>query len=168
MAATDVAAVKMVGALRYELIEGAEEEEDLDAWLEPFVTAIDGFLAANLSSGIYASVDAGVVSRLRLGGAYLVMEMVTAALKARKVYGTHYAFDSEEAESYHDPLDVEWRSLASRMIGDWIVIDTPTTTFARPVFGATAVIDPYEINDVWTNLDLLLARVRNQPTVVIP
>lgn len=140
---TAVARVKALGQLRFDLFEGLDNDGELDTFLGPFLSAVDGYLDANLAEDIPASVEAGVVARLDLGAAYLVLELVTASLKARKVYGTHAPYDSEEAESYDEPLNKEWKELALLMIGEWIPLEDPTpgSAFARPVLRATTPVD---------------------------
>jgi hypothetical protein len=161
---TTVERIKALGQLRYDLFEGFADEAALDDFLEVFIGAVDGYLEANLADDIPASLEAGVVARLDLGAAYLALELVTASLKARKVYGTHAPFDSEESQSYDEPLNKEWKELALLMIGEWIPLEDPTpeSAFARPVLVATTPVD-YRSTSILTPIEQwneLLTRVR--------
>lgn len=161
---TTLTRIKQLGQLRFDLFEGIGGESELNLFLEPFRSAVSGYLTANLADGIAASTDAGVLARLDLGAAYLALELVTASLKARKVYGTHSPYDSEESQSYDEPLNKEWKELALLMIGEWIPLEdpTPASAFARPVLVATTPVD-YDSISILTPLEQwneLLTRAR--------
>lgn len=101
------------------------------AWLQIRLTPAD----------IYETTDADIQVVLAQGEAYLALHFLVPAIKARKVYGTHFAWDSETSERYAELIDVEWLALAQELLADWLIVAVGDRVFARPKMRVGTVID---------------------------
>jgi hypothetical protein len=97
------------------------------------------------------AVDDPTSSRGRLfkrAEAYLTLNFLVEALKARKVYGTHAPYDEEDSSSFATLIDTEWVQKVNDLIGPYLETETGgpgANAFALPVFGATEAIDATDL-----------------------
>lgn len=98
----------------------------------------------------------------------LTMHFLTMQLKARKVYGTHFPYDSEGSERFEELIDVEWFKQVEGFVSGFLNTQVdPGKTFFLPAFGATGTILRSEKDAITTKLDDLLidAEGRVQPPI---
>lgn len=119
-------------------------QSELETTIDNGERVAAAWLRLNLVPGIYTSSDTDTQEVLSLAEAYLVLHFIVPALKARKVYGTHFAWESEESDSYAALIDTEWMDLAKQLLGDWITVPVGESHFARPVLKVGPVIDPLD------------------------
>lgn len=117
---------------------------ELDTAILNAMAVAASWLRTRLPSGIYDSTDDDVQSLLGLAEAYLSLHFLMPHLKARKVLGTHFSFDSEESERYEELIDVEWLKMAQDLLGEWLTIASGERHFARPRLRIGTVIDPLD------------------------
>ncbi len=91
----------------------------------------------------YASADASIGLVFKQAEAYITLQYLADALKARKVYGTHAPFDSEDASSYAQMIDVEWETRAETLLSRFTTLDTAARPIALPVFSVGPVVNRY-------------------------
>lgn len=115
---------------------------ELDTAIDNAITVASAWLRVRMTPGIYTTTDTDIQALLAQGESYLALHFLMPAVKARKVVGTHFAWESEEAESYAELIDVEWLALAQELLADWIIINTGESHFARPRMRVGTVIDP--------------------------
>lgn len=132
-----------------------------DAALNTFIDAQIAVASAWLSltaPTYYASTDASIDLVFKQAEAYITLQYLADALKARKVFGTHFPYDSEESSSYAQLIDVEWEARAETLLSRFVTLDTAANPIAFPYFGTSSVID-------YTNVDSAeaeLTEIRNQ------
>lgn len=119
-----------------------ETAEDVSSWLR----------ARSLAN--YVSTDTDTRRQMRRGEAYLVLQALCEPLKARKVFGTHWAIDSEESARYEELIDTEWSKLADQWLSGLLISED---RFSAPVFAITNPVDPSRIPTVdQRNRDVLI------------
>lgn len=160
---TTVQQVKDVGGLNHAddyLLFRVANTPALDDLIEDAIDVAAAWLRTRLPSGIYATSDTDIQTLLALGEAYLALHFLAPHAKARKVYGTHFAFDSEDSERYEELIDVEWLKLMEDLLGEWLDV-SPTGSFARPRLRVGAVIDRNDLQSVEEEFAETLDHVRS-------
>lgn len=109
----------------------------LTTLISDLITEAAGVLAIDIGSDY---TDPTLSAKMDLITLYWVLSEAWEALKARKVVGTHFAVDSEEAAAYQELIDVEWRGRFDALAAPYL--DTGTTSnFSLGVFSVTDVLD---------------------------
>jgi hypothetical protein len=135
MAWATVERVKEVGGLNHPhdyLAYRLDGELDLDNLIDKAIRTASAWIKTRIAGGIYTTLDLDVQELLALGESYLTLHFMTPALKARKVYGTHFAFESEDSDRYAELIDMEWMALAQELLGEWLTVPVGEAHFAFP------------------------------------
>ena len=142
MPLTDSDQVIEAGSLRWELFEGLTDTAGLVALVDRWIAVADAFVYRRVGASVYDDTTPQIQTMLASAEAFLTLGYLGAQAKARKVYGTHYSFDSEEAASYDNPLEVEWRQLAIELLDEFAVLDDGAgSAVALPVFLVSTDVD---------------------------
>lgn len=141
MPLTTASQVIEAGSLRWELFEGLTNAAGLRTLVDRWITVADAFVYRRVGAATYGDSDARIQSVLGAATSFLTLAYLGTQAKARKVYGTHYSFDSEDSQSYDNPLETEWRQLAIELLDEFATIDTATTSFAAPVLLTSDPVD---------------------------
>lgn len=113
------------------------DQTALDAIVQSAIDYGDAWLQGHAGSNYGITTPSWVPVLQRRGVMYLALEALTDMLKARKIYGTQYAYDSEESASYEALIDNEWGQKARESLDIWLTVETQGTGFALPYFGIT-------------------------------
>lgn len=90
----------------------------------------------------YDNGDADTDALFTHAEALLTMHFLAETLKARKVYGTHFPYDSEDSDSYAKLIDVEWMHQVEELVGPFLAVTVgDEKPFAAPVFLTFGVLD---------------------------
>lgn len=169
MALTSVAEVERIGALIPELFD--TNQAGLDAIVLDAITDADSWMVVYLgdSYGGANAAETGVQARAQ---AYLAMAYIEPTLRAKKVRGTHYPLDSEDAVAYEDLLEKDWEGLARSLLAKWISLETTgggtAQNFALPYFAASDgpdLTDPALTDSEALRLRRIADRARSLPEV---
>jgi hypothetical protein len=129
--------VEQVGALRYELFNLPDQPTML-AFLQGAIDYADAWMQGHMGANYGLSQYTWQVDLQRRGQIYLALEAVCDTLKAEKIYGTHFAYMSEESASYEALIDNEWGQRAKEALDLWITVEQQGKPgFAMPYFGIT-------------------------------
>lgn len=171
MAQATVALVKELGGLNnsddYNLWRFSTPDE-LDAALVRALAVASAWIRRRAPS-LYTTTDADTLTCLGVGEAFLALHFIVAPLKARKVFGTHWALDQEDSSRFAELIDVEYKQLAEDALGLDLTIVTEPNAFARPTFTIGPVIDPLtdtSIESETEQLDEIVARARGVTSVI--
>jgi hypothetical protein len=140
----DVTRVKEIGGLNHAddyLSFRFATVAELNTAINNAIAVASAWLNVRLAPGIYTTTDTDIQELLSQGEAYLALHFLIPAVKARKVIGTHFAWESEDSDRYAELIDVEWLALAQELLADWIIIPVGDTHFARPRMRVGTVID---------------------------
>jgi hypothetical protein len=130
------------------------DQASLDALVQSAIDYGDAWLQGHAGAFYGIQTEAWMPVLQRRGVMYLALEALTDMLKARKIYGTQYAYDSEESASYEALIDNEWGQKAREALDLWLTVETQGTGFALPYFGIT---EPVPLVEDGTNgLDSLI------------
>lgn len=119
---------------------------ELNTAINNSIVVAASWLKTRLPSGIYTSSDTDIQNLLSLAEAYLALHFLMPHLKARKVTGRHFAFESEDSDRYEELIDVEYLKLAQDLLGEWLTIAVEDRHFARPRMRVGPVIDPNDVS----------------------
>src|SRR5438552_13430852 len=113
MPLTSVANVRKTGGiaeanayLLFQMADDAELNTEVDRKL-----ALAAAWLASRAPDFYtgsATAEAGIDTLFSGAEEALAMHFLTMQLKARKVYGTHFPYDSEDSDRFGELIDVEW------------------------------------------------------------
>lgn len=159
-ALTNATAVIEAGQLRWELFEGLTDKAGLVALVSRQLLIADAFVYRRVGASTYSDTDERIQTMLAAAECYLTLAYLTAMAKARKVYGTHYSFDSEDSQSYDNPLETEWRQLAIELLDEFAVIDEPGSAVALPVFLVSTDVDETLTQSTPDDIDTWLDEAR--------
>jgi hypothetical protein len=81
---------------------------------------------------------------------YLALEAITDTLKAEKIYGTHFAYMSEDSPAYEALIANEWGVKAMQSLDIWVTVETAASHFAMPLFLTSVPL----IENEWQNTAL--------------
>lgn len=121
-----------------------ESDAELTVAITNAIAVASSWIQLRIDTGIYASADTNIQTVLSLAEAYLSLHFLVPALKARRVFGTHYALETQEAAAYAELIDVEWMALARELIDAWVIIDTPGSVYAKPRMRVGTAINPLD------------------------
>lgn len=160
--------VSDIGALTPALFQVADTTA-LNALIQSALDYADGWFQGHSGANYGILTPAWVPVLQRRGVIYLALEALTDTLKARKIYGTHSPYMSEDSPAYEALIDNEWGQRAREALDLWLTIETQGTGFALPYFGIT---EPVPIVEDGTNgleplnvlYEELLARARGLST----
>jgi hypothetical protein len=168
MALTTSSQVIEAGSLRWELFEGLTDTAELTALVDRWILVADAFVYRRVGASTYSDTTPQIVTMLAAAECYLCLAYLGAQAKARKVFGTHYSFDSEESQSYDNPLETEWRQLAIELLDEFAVIDEPGSAVALPVFLVSTDVDDTLTQSTPDDLDAWLDEARGFPIREVP
>lgn len=119
-----------------------------DAALETFVNEMIAVASAWLgqTSVHYSSATPAIQAIHAQAEAYIALQYLADALKARKVYGTHWPLDMEDSASFANMIDIEWEARAETLLSRFTTLDTAARPIAFPTFSVGPIID-------YTNID---------------
>jgi hypothetical protein len=130
------------------------DQPSLDALVQSAIDYADAWVAGHAGQNYGLTTPSWVPILQRRGVMYLALEALTDMVKARKVYGTQYAYDSEDSEAYERLIDNEWGQRGREALDIWLTVETQGTGFALPYFGIT---EPVPLVEDGTNgLDSLI------------
>jgi hypothetical protein len=112
----------------------------LTTMISDLITQAVSYHTYRIGADYTQTADAGLVTVMDLITTYWVLAEAWEALKARKVVGTHFAVDSEEAAAYQQLIDVEWRGRYNELAADFIVTET-TDPYSLGVFVVSTALD---------------------------
>src|SRR5436190_7503628 len=84
------------------------DQTSLDTLVQSAIDYADAWVQGHAGSNYGLTTPSWVPILQRRGVMYLALEALTDMVKARKVYGTQYAYDSEDSEAYERLIDNEW------------------------------------------------------------
>lgn len=171
MAYATVALVKELGGLNeasdYLLFRFSTPDELDAAIVRKIAVAAAWLRSRNLSA--YLTTDADELVVIAEGEAYLALHYLIMPLKARKIYGTHWALDQEDSTRFGELVDVEYKDMAQDLLGEFFTVTEEANAFARPTFQIGPVIDlltDTTIDSEEEQLEKLAARSRGLTSVV--
>lgn len=147
------AEVESIGALTPQLLQVADQTS-LDTFVQAAIDFADAWMQAHLGTANYGLTQfTWQVELQRRGQMYLALEAITDTLKARKIYGTHSPYMSEESPAYEALIDNEWGIRGIQCLDLWVTLESATRHFALPIFATSAPIN--ETDAPGTGLDPL-------------
>lgn len=144
MALTSVTEVRRLGGLDDELayqLFRLPDEPALEALIEDEITLASAYLTSKAGTEYTQTADTDQQALFRRAEAYFVLIQLVEPLKARKVFGTHAPYDSEESLAYERLIDTEWQAKFEMLVGNFVADDTPTTPFSLGAFRTTEPFD---------------------------
>lgn len=158
MSLTTVANVRQTGGIAEAdafLMFRVADDTALNAEVARMLARASAWLAEQAPLHYTGSATASANVDLLFTGAEeaLTMHFLTMQLKARRVYGTHFPYDSEGSERFQELIDVEWFAQMNGLVGRFFEVSSDAGhPFALPVMGTTSTIQPEEIDSVTTRL----------------
>ncbi|HEV8176115.1 MAG TPA: hypothetical protein VGP44_00360 [Gemmatimonadales bacterium] len=134
MALTTAANVRAVGGLDEasdHLLFRDPDDAALDARINALIPAAAAWLRTR-APVYYASTDVDIIALFTHAESLLTLILLVETLKARKVYGSHFPFDSETSDRYEALIDTEWPKQLEMLIDPYLTIETEGTAFAMP------------------------------------
>jgi len=125
--------------LAYELFR-LPDEAALDALISDEIDLASAYLTSKAGSDYTQTADSGKQAIFRRAEAYFVLMQLAEPLKARKVYGKHAPYASEESLSYQRLIDEEWAAKFEMLVGQFIADDTGSP-YSAGVFITTEPFD---------------------------
>src|SRR5436305_12506599 len=127
------AEVEAIGARTPALFQVAAKTA-LDTLVRSAIDYADAWFQGHsgLNYGLTVPSWAPVIQRR--GVMYLALEALTDTLKARKIYGTHAPYMSEDSPAYEALIDNEWGQRGREALDLWITVEKQGTGFALPYF----------------------------------
>jgi len=113
------------------------DQASLDAIVQKAIDYGDAWFEGHAGNNYGILTPAWVPVLQRRGVMYLALEALGDMVKARKIYGVHYAYDSEESPAYEALIDNEWGARAREALDVWITVEQAGSGFALPYFGIT-------------------------------
>jgi hypothetical protein len=142
-----------IGALTPALFQVADTTA-MNLLIQSALDYADGWFQGHSGLNYGLTTPAWVPVLQRRGVIYLALEALGDTLKARKIYGVHAPYMSEESPAYEALIDNEWGQRAREALDLWITVEKQGTGFALPYFGIT---EPVPIVEDGTNgLDPLI------------
>lgn len=139
--------VKTIGMLTYPMFLVADDAA-LDTIVQAAIDYADAWFQGHSGSNYGLTTPTWVPVLQRRGVMYLALEALGDMVKARKIYGTQFAYDSEESPAYEALIENEWGQRAREALDLWITVEKQGTGFALPVF---LITDPTPILEDDTN-----------------
>jgi len=84
------------------------------------------------------------VNLQRRGQIYLALEAICDTIKARKIYGTHAPYMSEDSPAYEALIENEWGQRAMVALDLWVTVERASRAFAMPLFLTSSPIPEIE------------------------
>lgn len=121
-----------------------EDEAELDDMVAEDLALASAWLSDRVDAAYYTGSATANTARdllFKRAECLLAMHFITLPLKARKVEGTHWAVDQEDASSFAELIDNEYLKAAELLIEPFVEITTDDTPFALPVMVVTTPVD---------------------------
>lgn len=139
------------------------DDGELSAAIANAMAAASSWVVVRIEASVYASTDSDINTLLALGEAYLTLHFLVPALKARKVFGSHYAVEAEDSDRFAALIDVEWLNLARELLEPWLIVPGTTSAYAKPRMRIGTVINPLDpgFETIETEFEETLDRARS-------
>jgi hypothetical protein len=121
-----------IGALTPALFQVADTTA-MNLLIQSALDYADGWFAGHSGLNYGLTTPAWVPVLQRRGVIYLALEALSDTLKARKIYGVHAPYMSEESPAYEALIDNEWGQRAREALDLWITVEKQGTGFALPL-----------------------------------
>lgn len=138
--------VEDIGALTPALFQLADQAS-LDTFVQAAIDASDDWMQGHLGASYGLAQFDWQVGLQRRGQMYLALEKLTDTVKARKIYGTHAPYMSEDSPAYEALIDNEWGIRAMEMLDLWVTVESPTRHFAMPLLLTSSPLIENEIQN---------------------
>lgn len=136
-------------------------EAELHAFAQAKVAAAAGWLRRKITAAVYDDVsDADFTAAVTQAETWAAAILLAKVIEARKVYGTHWAVDSEDSTGYANLIEQWERLLTEFLLELEEEAEGDERPFAMPAMALTAGVDRSAV-PVFTDLlqdDLDLAR----------
>jgi len=120
---------------------------ELTAAIADAIAVASAFLKVRDPGGVYTTTDTDIQEILAQAESFLALHFFVPALKARRVYGTHYPLESEGSDRFEELIDIEWMELAQQLLAGIINLEVKgEKAFARPTLRVGRVIDPLDVS----------------------
>jgi len=138
--------VEQIGALFPNLFN-FPDQTTLDTFVQGAIDYADGWMIGHMGPNYGLSLP-WQVELQRRGQMYLALEAICDTIKAEKIYGTHFAYLSEESPSYAELITNEWGVRAMASLDLWVTVeDVAGGAFALPVFMTSSPLIENEIQN---------------------
>jgi hypothetical protein len=138
--------VEAIGALTPQIFV-LPDQPSLDTFVQSSIDFADAWMQGHMGSNYGLTDAAWKVNLQRRGQIYLALEALCDTVKAEKVYGTHFAYISEESPQYEALINNEWGVRAMQALDLWVTVETGSTAFALPLFLTSAPLIENEIEN---------------------
>lgn len=168
MPLTTVANVRQTGGIAESnayLLFQMDDDDALNDEVERMLNRASAWLASRAEDFYTGSAtsDTGIDALFEGAEECLTLHFLTMQLKARKVYGTHFPYDSEGSERYEELIDVEWFAQMEGLVGAYMEVGGDAAhPFALPTLGATGTILSSDLDVVTVTLGDVLDRAENR------
>lgn len=144
--------------LSHELF-GLPDEAALDAMVEDELAVATAYLTSKAGTNYTQTADTNLQALMARAEIYFVGMQIAEPLKARKVFGTHAPYDSEESLSYQRLIDEEWQAKFEMLTGPYVSDDTGSP-YSLGVFVVSESLDrTTDVDCITDQYDDLLAEV---------
>jgi hypothetical protein len=141
--------VEQIGALFPNLFN-LPDQASLDTFVQGALDFADSWMAGHMGANYGLTTYPWEVTLQRRGQIYLALEAITDTIKAEKIYGTHFAYLSEESPQYEALIDNEWGVKAMQSLDLWVTVESASSHFAMPLFLTSVPL----IENEWQNTAL--------------
>ena len=133
----------------YHLLRMSSEAE-LHAFVTQKIASAAGYLRAKITATIYDAVsDTDRTEAITQAEIWKAASLVVKVIEARKVFGTHWAVDSEDSTGYAGLIE-QWERMLAEFLDELAVIDEGAPTYI-PAIALTTGIDRTQIT-IWPDL----------------
>jgi hypothetical protein len=124
----------------------------LDRRIMDAISLAAAYLGDRVSSTYYTgspTANSGRDELFKATEQLIALHFACLPLKSRKVFGSHWALDSETSERYQELIDQEFLSQAELLIQPYVEITEPgEVAFALPALTATQGIDSSTVDSI--------------------
>ncbi len=125
--------VESVGALTYTIFDLADQPT-LDTFIQGCIDFADAWMQGHMSGSYGLTQFTWQVELQRRGQVYLALEAAIDTLKAKKTWGSHVNYISEDTAAYRDLIENDWGQKAMQALDLWVTVEQINRNFAMPLF----------------------------------
>jgi hypothetical protein len=127
--------VEAVGALTYQLFD-YPDQSSFDLFIADCLLFADSWMAGHMGSNYNLQEFGWQIALQRRGQIYLALEAAVDTLKAKKTYGSHINYISEDTAAYQSLIDNNYGQKAMQALDLWVTVErAENIAFAMPTFG---------------------------------
>ncbi len=125
--------VESVGALTFTLLQ-LVDQPTLDTFVDFAIAGADAWMQDKMGGNYNLTQFSWQVTQQQNGQIFLSLERISDTLKARKTYGTHSPYMSEDSPGFENLIMVNWGQRAMECLDRWVTVEQINRNFAMPIF----------------------------------